>query len=527
VGGQPVEGTTYVWHTNTDGQATFPTVGPDGRPDGGYILTANSEVPSRSGPLTGGVSAIEFDRDGKVEAARRILSGTSANCAGGPTPWGTWLSCEETDDGLVHECDPTGVRPAVKLPALGTFKHEAVCVDSVEERLYLTEDQGTGLFYRFTPTNYPSLDAGVLEAAVVSDDGAVTWARVPRPNEVTPTPTRRQVPGARTFSGGEGIWYDSGVVYFTAKGEKRVYALDVAAQRLEVVYDPKFAGDGSPLRAVDNVTVARSGQVFVCEDGDNFEIVLITPDRQVASFVQLDPSPTSPHVPPSDQVGNETVGVVFDPSGQRMFFGVQRSFGGRGAVYEVTGPFSPSSDARLVGGAAPGPAQATPDGPRQDGDEGDENASAPSSGAGAGAGGGAGAAAGGSGAPASGPGAEFDRVAPGIRLAVSRRLRLSTFSRRGVRVTLEVDEPSGVKAYLRVGGVTVRDAPTVAVRGRVAFLLRPDDAAVRRLARRRRPLRAQLTLDVRDASGNRRVIRRTVLVKPRAKPARRRGRQAR
>src|SRR5262245_63517168 len=85
-GGQWVPGTTYNWHPASDGQATFWTA------DGGWILVSNSEsLPF----LGGGASAIEFGPDGSIRRAYRILQGTTANCSGGATPWGTWMSCEE------------------------------------------------------------------------------------------------------------------------------------------------------------------------------------------------------------------------------------------------------------------------------------------------------------------------------------------------------------------------------------------------------------------------------------------------
>ena len=125
----------------------------------------------------GGASAIRFDVDGEVVDAYRVLDGTTANCAGGPTPWGTWLSCEERSDGL-GRCgrrDPTGATPGEARPALGRWAHEAVAVDPDGEALYLTEDNPAGHLYRFTPDSYPDLGAGQLDAAVVDAAGAVTW----------------------------------------------------------------------------------------------------------------------------------------------------------------------------------------------------------------------------------------------------------------------------------------------------------------------------------------------------------------
>ena len=142
-GDERVEGTAYEWHAASDGAATFPL------PDGGWILVSNSET------LQGGASAIRFHRDGRVADAYRILGDTSNNCSGGGTPWGTWLSCEEVDDGLVWECDPTGRRNPASHPAMGVFKHEAAAVDPRGRRVYLTEDLIDGRFYRYTPARWP------------------------------------------------------------------------------------------------------------------------------------------------------------------------------------------------------------------------------------------------------------------------------------------------------------------------------------------------------------------------------------
>ena len=109
----------------------------------------------------GGVSSIHFNKDAEIIDAFPILEGSHSNCAGGPTPWGTWLSCEEGFFpplwGKVWECDPTGQNAAISRDALGYFAHEAVAVDPVDEKQYLTQDKNNGLLYRFTPDSYPDL----------------------------------------------------------------------------------------------------------------------------------------------------------------------------------------------------------------------------------------------------------------------------------------------------------------------------------------------------------------------------------
>ena len=310
----------YTWHPAPDGGACFTTG------DGGWVYVSNSEVRSNGG----GVGALRFNADGALLDAYSILTNTSINCAGGPTPWGTWLSCEEFDYGQVYECDPLGIKPAVVRPALGTFEHEAVSVDLLNQCLYLTEDKPDGGLYRFRPDHpLPDLSSGQLEiAAVIEREGAsyMQWLPVPDPLART-VPTRNQVAGYTAFKGGEGIALFANKVYFTTKIDNRVWCYDSQSQLLEVIYDVATS-DTPILSGVDNVVITPAGDVLVAEDAGDMQLVVLTPGNRIVPILRI-----------VGQDSSEITGPAFDPSYQRLYFSSQRGSLGRsggGITYEIS-----------------------------------------------------------------------------------------------------------------------------------------------------------------------------------------------
>ncbi|MEU1570645.1 alkaline phosphatase PhoX [Streptomyces collinus] len=318
--GQRVGSTSYTWHNAPDGGACYA----DGT---GWIYVSNSEITP-----SGGASAVRFSSTGAITAAYRILSGTRQNCAGGKTPWNTWLSCEEVSLGYVYETDPWGTNAGVQRAAMGRFKHEAAAADPVRKVIYLTEDESNGRFYRFVPTTWGNLSSGKLQVMVAGSatSGSFTWADVPDPDG-SPTATRSQVSGSKSFNGGEGCHYANDTVWFTTKGDNRVWQLNLLTNTYELAYDDSLVNGTAPLTGVDNITGASSGDLFVAEDGGNMEICVITPDDVVASFLRVD-----------GQSGSEITGPAFSPDGTRLYFSSQRGTTGSssgGITYEVTGPF--------------------------------------------------------------------------------------------------------------------------------------------------------------------------------------------
>lgn len=342
--GVAVGNTGFTWHTDPDGGAVF------AQPDGGWVYVSNREFEP------GGVNAIRFDASGEVADAYEILPGalTRWNCAGGPTPWNTWMSCEEWERGTVWECDPRGRAAPRRHLALGSFAHEALAVDPATNVLYMTEDRRDGRFYRFVPERpapggRPDLSAGrlqvmqaqapqeTLDRAGATGPWPVRWLDVPQPNpDATQTPTHRQAPASSAFNGGEGLWHHAGALYFSTKGDRRIWAHDPAAQTLRVVYDDYFHAPAPVLDAVDNLLFTPGGDLVVAEDkGDaSQQAVAVTPAGAVFPLVEL-----------AGQRGSEVTGPAFSPDGRHFYFSSQRGPGAdaapgtAGVTYCVDGPW--------------------------------------------------------------------------------------------------------------------------------------------------------------------------------------------
>jgi uncharacterized repeat protein (TIGR03803 family) len=324
--------------------------------DGGGVMGAAYDTVARSLiPLPGGTTTLVLDAETlAVERQHRSLAGTIRNCAGGITPWGSWLTCEEDvtragatvnrDHGYIFEvpADAPGLVDPVPLTAMGRFNHEAACVDPATGIVYLTEDREDGLLYRFLPTRPGRLaEGGVLQALAVQGaadtrgkNGAASlgvgewhgcdWITLDNPEAPDDDlRLRGAAMGAAVFARGEGIWMGEGELYFTATsggavGEGQVFRLRPSAPNqlsgapdaLQLFFE---STDKAQFSFGDNLTIAPNGHLVVCEDQYTPDAVNylrgIALDGRVYPLARV-------------RLPTETAGACFSPDGRTMFLNV-------------------------------------------------------------------------------------------------------------------------------------------------------------------------------------------------------------
>jgi secreted PhoX family phosphatase len=296
-------------------------------------------------PLPGGTTTIVLDPATlAVKRQYRSLAGTIRNCAGGATPWGSWLSCEEdvsTPNGRINQSHGWAFEvPAnaesqvdpVPLKAMGRFNHEAACVDPSSGIVYMTEDRNEGLLYRFIPEVPGDLARGgrlqALEALNMPDtrnwEGNTLAVGQPVPcrwidldNVESPGDDLRQrgaEDGATVFARGEGVWMGEGEFFFTATSggaarQGQVFRLQPGGEvdALELFYE---SIDAETYSFGDNLTIAPDGHLIICED--QYSAVVdnhlrgITPDGRAYAFGRL-------------RLQTEPAGACFSPDGRTLF----------------------------------------------------------------------------------------------------------------------------------------------------------------------------------------------------------------
>ena len=351
-----------------------PNLGPFGKNHEWLRFVDKSKIYDRGldKPLPGGTTTMVIDNaTGKLEEHYLSLIGTCNNCAGGPTPWNTWISCEEStfragtagfakDHGYNFEV-PARRRPGLvdpkPLKAMGRFNHEAIVVDPNTGIIYQSEDRSDSAFFRFIPHQRGRLHlGGQLQALVFRDQpcmdtrnwegsptipiGAkfeVEWINVE--DIESPKDDMRyqvQAKGAAIFARGEGLCWGHDSIYFgCTTGGKKLHgqiwryqpivdnsqALTNSRGYLQLFIEPD---DPTTLDMADNLTVSPNGDLYVCEDGAGEQFIVgITPTGASYKFAY------------NAKNNSEFAGATFSPDGKTLFANIQRP----GITLAIRGPW--------------------------------------------------------------------------------------------------------------------------------------------------------------------------------------------